>query len=72
LNIIVNDLIKVIIRSLLQYGNILNIDLASKLINFGVNDVLVFQGVKLEMWDEFEDFLVILICKCREISFPTL
>jgi hypothetical protein len=29
-----------------QYGNLFYIDLASKLINFGVNDVLVFQGAK--------------------------
>jgi hypothetical protein len=46
LNAIANNLIKVIMKSLLQYGSLSDIDLASKLINFGVNGVLVFQGAK--------------------------
>jgi hypothetical protein len=41
LNVIANILIKVIMRSLFD------IDLASKLINFDVNGVLVFQGAKI-------------------------
>jgi hypothetical protein len=46
LNVIANNLIKVIMRSLLWYGSLFDIDLASKLINFGVNGVLVFQRAK--------------------------
>ncbi len=46
-DVIANNLIKVIMRSLLQYGSLFNIDLASKLINFGVDGVLVFQGAKI-------------------------
>jgi hypothetical protein len=42
-NVIVNNLIKVIMAKLLQYDNLLKIDLTSKVINFCVNGLLVFQ-----------------------------
>jgi len=42
-NVIVNNLIKVIVAKLLQYANLFKIDLTSKIINFRVNGLLVFQ-----------------------------
>ncbi len=45
-NVIVNNLIKVIMAKLLQYDNLLKIDLTSKVINFCVNGLLVFQYAK--------------------------
>ncbi len=41
-----NNLIKVILGSLLEYGDLFETNLVSKLINFGVNGALVFQGAK--------------------------
>jgi hypothetical protein len=43
---IVNNLTKVIVDSVLQYGGLSKFDLASKLINFGANGVSIFQGAK--------------------------
>jgi hypothetical protein len=42
-NVIITNLIKVIVASLLQYDNLFNIDLTSKVINFCVNGLLVFE-----------------------------
>jgi hypothetical protein len=44
-----NNLIKVIVANLLEYQNLFYIDLASKLINFGVDGMLVFQGAKINV-----------------------
>jgi hypothetical protein len=43
---IVNNLTKVIVDSVLQYGGLSKFDLVSKLINFGANGISVFQGAK--------------------------
>jgi hypothetical protein len=43
------NLIKVIVASLLSYRNLFDIDLTSKLINFGVDGMLIFQGAKINV-----------------------
>jgi len=44
-----NNLTKVIVTSLLQNGGFFNTHLVLKLISFGANVVLVFQGVKISV-----------------------
>jgi hypothetical protein len=41
-----NNPIKVIVANLLQYGNLFKIDMTSKLTNFGIDGVSIFQGAK--------------------------
>jgi hypothetical protein len=43
------NLTKVIMASLLQYGGLSKTNMASKLIMFGVDGVLIFQGVKINV-----------------------
>jgi hypothetical protein len=43
---IANNLTKMIVGSLLQYGGLSGTNLVSKLINFGANGALIFQGAK--------------------------
>ncbi len=42
---IANNLTKVIMGSLLQYGGVFETNLVSKLVSFGANGALVFQGL---------------------------
>ncbi len=43
---IVNNLTKVIVDNVLQYGGLSKFDLASKLISFATDGVVIFQGAK--------------------------
>jgi hypothetical protein len=45
----VDNLTKVIVKSLLLYGGLLEFDLALKLICFGVDGVMMFQGSKTKV-----------------------
>ncbi len=48
-NVITNNLPKVIVTRILQYGNFFKTNLASKLLSFDANGVLIFQGVKVDI-----------------------
>jgi hypothetical protein len=43
---ITNNFKKVIVDNVFQYRGLLEFDLVSKLISFGANGILIFQGVK--------------------------
>jgi hypothetical protein len=43
----INNLTKVIVDNVFQYGGLSKFDLVSKLISFGANGVLVFYDVKM-------------------------
>jgi hypothetical protein len=54
---IVNNLTKVIVDNVLQYGGLSKSDLVSKFISFGVDGVSIFQGAKIsvttQLWEKF-------------------
>jgi hypothetical protein len=54
---IVNNLTKVIVDNVLQYGGLSKSDLVSKFISFGVDGTSIFQGAKIgvttQLWEKF-------------------
>jgi hypothetical protein len=50
-----NNLTKVIVRSLLQYGGLFETNILFKLINFGANGVLIFQGAKTSVITQLKE-----------------
>jgi hypothetical protein len=46
---LLNNLTKVIVEFLLLYGGLLESNLALKLVCFGTNDVMMFQGSKTKV-----------------------
>ncbi len=42
-----NNLIVVIVRSLIDLGGLLVVDVANKVVCFGANSVTIFQGLKI-------------------------
>jgi hypothetical protein len=51
---IANNLTKVIVESFLQYGGLFLTNLVSKLISFGANGALVFQGIETNVITQFK------------------
>jgi ribosomal protein L5 len=43
---IFDNLTSLIIKSLVEYGGLNEMEIAKKLICFGINEVIIFQGVK--------------------------
>lgn len=42
-----NNLTKIIVKSLMEYGSLNEKKIANKLVYFGANDVTIFQGAKI-------------------------
>ncbi len=63
---------KVIVGSVLQYGGLLEFDLASKFINFGANGVLIFQGVKsgvtTQLKEKFAPYMLKVHCVAHQTN----
>jgi hypothetical protein len=69
---LISNLTKVIMASLLQYGGLSKTNMASKLIMFSANDMLIFQGAKtnviIQLKEKCTPFMFKVHCVARQTN----